>query len=80
VRWAGRSLFAVLAVTLDPALRLDEAHAIAEAVRHDLLHEIPGLVTVDVHMDPAGEAHVTAHQRTAHHAGRRPSAPTGHTH
>ena len=80
VRWAGRSLFAVLAITLDPALRLDEAHDIAEAVRHDLLHEIDGLAMVDVHMDPGGDAHTPAHAATAHHAEARPSAPAGHTH
>jgi cation diffusion facilitator family transporter len=75
-RWAGRSLFAVLAIELDPALPLEQAHAIAEAVRHDLLHHIPGLATVDVHMDPAGDLH----ESTAHHAGARPTAPTGHHH
>ena len=80
VRWAGRSLFVVLAITLDPALQLDEAHAIAEAVRHELLHQIAGLATVDVHMDPAGGSHAVAHEVTAHHAERRPSAPAGHTH
>src|SRR5215216_1568636 len=68
VRWAGRSLFAVLAVMLDPALSLEEAHAIAERVRHDLLHHVGGLAMVDVHMDPAGEALMRAHAETSHHA------------
>ena len=79
VRWAGRSLFAVLAVALDPAMRLDEAHDIAETVRHELLHQVDGLAMVDVHMDPGGEAHAPAHEATAHHAARR-SAPIGHSH
>jgi cation diffusion facilitator family transporter len=64
MRWAGHSLLAILAIELDPSLRLDEAHAIAEEVRHELLDHVKGLVTVDVHMDPAGDAH----EKTAHHA------------
>lgn len=79
-RWAGRSLFVVLAVSLDPALRLDEAHAIAEAVRHTLLHSVDGVAMVDVHMDPAGDAHAAAHAETAHHDHRRPPMPAGHHH
>jgi divalent metal cation (Fe/Co/Zn/Cd) transporter len=79
-RWAGRSLFVVLAIALDPMLPLDEAHAIAEAVRHALLHEVDGVAMVDVHMDPAGDAHAAAHADTAHHAQPRPSLPAGHHH
>jgi cation diffusion facilitator family transporter len=80
VRWAGRSLFAVLAILLEPTLPLEEAHAIAERVRHELLHHVNGLAMVDVHMDPAGEAHGPAHEETAHHAHTRRTAPIGHAH
>jgi cation diffusion facilitator family transporter len=80
VRWAGRSLFATLAILLEPTLSLDEAHAIAEEVRHELLHHVNGLAVVDVHMDPAGEAHAAAHAATSHHADARRSAPIGHSH
>ncbi|MGH2584054.1 MAG: cation diffusion facilitator family transporter [Dehalococcoidia bacterium] len=80
VRWAGRSLFASLAIELNPTMPLDGAHAIAEAVRHALLHQIDGLAMVDVHMDPAGDAHAVAHAETAHHATARLAPPTGHTH
>ena len=79
-RWAGRSLFVMLAISLDPALPLVEAHDIAEEVRHALLHDVPGVAMVDVHMDPGGDAHETAHSGTAHHAGARPSMPAGHAH
>jgi len=80
VRWAGRSLFANLAIELDPTMPLDGAHTIAEAVRHTLLHQIGGLAMVDVHMDPAGDAHAGAHAETAHHATTRLAPPTGHAH
>jgi len=80
VRWAGRSLFAVLAILLEPTLTLEEAHTIAEQVRHELLHHVDGLAVVDVHMDPAGEAHAAAHLATSHHAAAHRAAPIGHTH
>jgi cation diffusion facilitator family transporter len=79
-RWAGRSLFVVLAVSLDSALPLVEAHAIAEEVHHALLHDVPGVAIVDVHMDPSGDMHEAAHAGTAHHAAARPSTPAGHHH
>jgi cation diffusion facilitator family transporter len=80
VRWAGRSLFVVLAVLLDPALTLEQAHTIAERVRHELLHHVNGLAMVDVHMDPAGDSHGPAHADTAHHADARRTVPIGHAH
>jgi cation diffusion facilitator family transporter len=79
-RWAGRSLFVTLAISLDGALPLTEAHAIAEEVRHALLHDVPGVAMVDVHMDPSGDAREAAHAGTAHHAGAAPSMPAGHHH
>ncbi len=79
-RWAGRSLFVVLAVSLDGALPLAEAHAIAEEVRHALLHDVPGVAVVDVHMDPSGDAREAAHAGTAHHADAGPAMPPGHHH
>ncbi len=64
-RHAGRSLLVQLHVEVDPDLPLRDAHAIAEAVRHELMHELPSLHEIDVHLDPAGEP--DAHDRTAHH-------------
>lgn len=66
-RWAGRSLYVTVTVAADPALTLAESHAIAEALHHRMIHELPFVAQVDVHVDP-GEAHAPgAHPRTASH-------------
>jgi cation diffusion facilitator family transporter len=67
-RWAGRTLWASLNIMLPAPTPLSEAHAVAEQVRHTLLHEIEGMTEVDVHMDP-GPDHDRHHDRTAHHFG-----------
>src|SRR3990172_960762 len=67
-RWSGRKLLAELTLALNPTLDLQRAHAIAEEVRHTLLHEIHRLEDVTVHFDPAGVQQ--AHELTAHHFDR----------
>lgn len=69
-RWAGRSLYVTLTVAADGHLSLSDAHAVAEAVHHAVLHDVPGVAQVDVHVDP-GEAHgPEAHAGTSDHAER----------
>lgn len=65
-RYLGRSLAVQLHAEADPELPLREAHALAERLRHAVLHELPQVIAVDVHLDPAGE-HPDAHADTAHH-------------
>lgn len=67
-RYLGRSLAVQLHAEADPELSLRAAHAIAEEVRHQLVHALPHILTVDVHLDPAGEA-PDAHAGTDHHFG-----------
>jgi cation diffusion facilitator family transporter len=71
-RWAGRSLWAALNIELPADLPLGQAHAVAERVHHTLLHEVDGLVLVDIHMDP-GPNHDDHHAATAHHFGSAPA-------
>ncbi|HVM00523.1 MAG TPA: cation diffusion facilitator family transporter [Egibacteraceae bacterium] len=66
-RYLGRSLAVQLHAEADPDLPLREAHAIAERVRHELVHAFPNMLSVDVHLDPAGEP--AAHAGTDHHFG-----------
>lgn len=77
-RRVGRSLLVQLHVEVDGDLRVREAHRLGEEVRHRLVHALPPILMVDVHLDPAGEEQV-AHAPTAHHfdPGRedRPSDP-----
>ena len=54
-RWVGRELVAVLHVECAADATLAHAHDIAEAVEHEIMHDVPA-VRLDVHMDPAGSA------------------------
>jgi cation diffusion facilitator family transporter len=66
-RWAGRSLYVTLTVAADGNATLADAHTIAEAVHHHIIHELPGVAQVDVHVDP-WQAHAEdAHRATAQH-------------
>jgi len=66
-RWIGHRLHAELSVSVSPALTVADAHAVAKAVRHRLLHDVPHLGGVTVHVDPLGEGG-EAHHRILEHA------------
>ncbi len=51
-RWTGHGLNADLAIQVDAALTVEQGHAIAEEVEHELLHALPGLKEATVHVDP----------------------------
>jgi cation diffusion facilitator family transporter len=69
-RWAGRSLYVTITVAADGHLSLDETHTIAENVAHAILHDVPGVAQVDVHVDPWEPHGDQAHARTAKHDAR----------
>ena len=59
-RWLGHRLHAELNITVDPQLSVAQGHAVATAVRHQLLHHLPQLENALVHVDPldaSGEEH-----------------------
>lgn len=56
-RWSGHRLMADLTVVVDGSLSVDAGHRIAEAAREELLHEVPRLTDVTVHVDPHDHAH-----------------------
>lgn len=72
-RWVGHELQGEVSIAVHPGLTVEEAHRVADEVQHELLHEVPHLAKVAVHVDPAdipGERfHVTHHQGDAqpHH-------------
>jgi cation diffusion facilitator family transporter len=66
MRWIGHTLRAELAVTLDAALTVDQAHRIAHDVEHQLIHAVPRLEAATVHTEPAAGAE-PAHEALAHH-------------
>jgi len=67
VRWLGHSLEAELHTDVDSQLSTAASHAIAQEIEHALLHALPQLATVTVHIDPAGTASEDFHAVTAHH-------------
>ncbi|MGH8903032.1 MAG: cation diffusion facilitator family transporter [Egibacteraceae bacterium] len=72
-RYLGRSLVVQLNAEADPDLPLRAAHDLAEQIRHRIVHELPQVVAVDVHLDPAGVD--GAHDKTAHHFGGHGADP-----
>ncbi len=66
MRWIGHSLRAELAVSVDAALTVAQAHRLAHDVEHRLLHTIPRLSAAIVHTEPAVGAEA-AHETVSHH-------------
>jgi cation diffusion facilitator family transporter len=59
-RWLGHRLHAELNITVSPHLSVAQGHAIATAVRHQLVHHLPHLANAIIHVDPldaSGEEH-----------------------
>ncbi|MFI6622453.1 cation diffusion facilitator family transporter [Streptomyces sp. NPDC050528] len=68
LRWIGHRLRAEVAVVVDGEATVREAHGVAVAAEHALLHAVPRLTAALVHADPApvpGEA--DPHGELAHH-------------
>lgn len=70
-RWSGHRLQAQLDVSVEGTLSVDAGHRIGELVHHELLHGVPHLDHVTVHVHPAydGLVPADAHALTAHHGG-----------
>ncbi|HEV8177475.1 MAG TPA: cation diffusion facilitator family transporter, partial [Gemmatimonadales bacterium] len=70
LRWIGHRIRAETGIVVDSALGLVEAHDIANEAHHRLLHDVPKLDDVTVHVSPSrspGQDHhgLLAHHRTA---------------
>ena len=60
LRWSGHRLHAEVNLAVSPKLSVAEGHAIAMEARHQLLHHLPYLSNVNIHIDPehlSGEEH-----------------------
>src|SRR5215218_7077403 len=65
-RWLGHRLRAEVNVAVDPELSVEDGHAIAREVNHQLLHELRYLDMVVVHVDPLQEAGEVHHRIALH--------------
>jgi divalent metal cation (Fe/Co/Zn/Cd) transporter len=67
IRWVGHQLWADAQVIVNSERSLADAHAVAEEARHRLLHDVPQLAQVAVHVDPCTHTGEDHHTMTAHH-------------
>lgn len=74
-RWAGRSLFVQLHICVDEDLPLNEAHAIGEEVRHEVIDSVEGVSQALVHLDPWGEGKDQSVYHPARHRHDDPDHP-----
>jgi cation diffusion facilitator family transporter len=66
-RWIGHAIHAEALIVANAELSLGEAHEVAERARHNMLHAVPRLSSVTVHVDPADELGRDYHADLAHH-------------
>jgi len=65
-RWIGHRLTLELNVAVDPELSVTEGHQVAKKVRHAILHHLPHISAVAVHVDPATEIGEAFHRIHGH--------------
>ena len=65
-RWIGHRLHADLSITVPGGLSVAEGHGLAREVRHQLLHHMPHLGGVTVHVDPVGQGGEHHHRIQEH--------------
>jgi cation diffusion facilitator family transporter len=65
-RWVGHRLRAEINIAVGPTLSVVQGHAVAKEVRHQLLHRVPMLGGMTVHVDPLDEAGEHYHQILTH--------------
>ena len=65
-RWIGHRLTLELNVAVNPNVTVTEGHGVAKEVRHQVLHLVPHVFGVMVHVDPASESGETFHQIAGH--------------
>lgn len=65
VRWLGHRLQAEVDITVDPSLSVEQGHTIAQDLQHELMHHLPYLSGVTIHVDPASAG--ANHHRVTNH-------------
>ncbi|MFQ5828689.1 MAG: cation diffusion facilitator family transporter [Candidatus Methylomirabilia bacterium] len=66
VRWVGHRLHAELNVAVDSGHSVEEGHAVAKEVRHQLLHQLRFLSRATIHVDPVGASGEDHHRIVQH--------------
>ena len=71
-RWSGHRMSGEVAIQIDSAQTVLQGHRIAEEVEHAVLHAVPNMDSVVVHLHPAVPADEASslHELSGHHASR----------
>jgi cation diffusion facilitator family transporter len=67
LRWSGHRIHGEVSIVADPSLSLIQGHEIANEVHHRLLHQLPKLEAVTVHVSPRDTGDTDHHAALAHH-------------
>jgi len=67
LRWVGHQLWAECEIAVSGDISAVQAHGIAVAAEHDLLHTLPRLSAALVHTDPQAHAGIDPHAVLAPH-------------
>lgn len=70
MRWIGHALRAEADIVVDAGLTVVQAHELAVAAEHALIHAVPRLTAATVHTDPAPTGGHDPHAALAHHHER----------
>ncbi|MGH3771092.1 MAG: cation diffusion facilitator family transporter [Pseudonocardiaceae bacterium] len=77
LRWIGHQLRAECDIGVDARLTVVQAHAIAVAAEHRLIHAVPRLTSAIVHTDPHSHEGADHHADLAHHRSRARTGTSG---
>lgn len=66
IRWLGHRMVSEANIAVDSKMTVDQAHEIANSVRHELLHQLKFLSDVTLHVDPIESSGETHHQIDEH--------------
>jgi cation diffusion facilitator family transporter len=70
VRWIGHRLHAEVNLAVNPELPVSAAHAIGSDVRHEIMHQLPYLSNVIIHIDPEDKSGEQFHHIEEHSHGQ----------
>ncbi len=70
-RWLGHSIHVEAEIIANKDLKLSEAHAVAEEVRHAVIHAVPKIARVAIHVDPSTEDGSNHHSVLEHHTPKK---------
>jgi divalent metal cation (Fe/Co/Zn/Cd) transporter len=65
-RWIGHRMTIELNVSVNAALTVDAGHRVAKEAQHQIVHHVPHIAGVTVHVDPVAEAGDGYHRVEGH--------------